>query len=182
MSPGGRRLVSALVILTCACEAASAVTPRFQHHWRRRAQVPPLPYPELLHPQDQPLLPSGFTMTVVRDQTGEAADPQAEIARPRDIATQLAACWNPPPDDGGTPSEVTIRVQFARSGLPIGVPAVTYVRAAQGARERQAVVDSIRSALKACTPLRFTGGLGAAIAGYPFAIRFVARAPANQKP
>ncbi len=63
--------------------------------------------------------------------------------------------------------------QFARDGSIIGKPFVTYVKTGPGTDARQAMVDSIQAALQQCTPLDFAPGLGAAIAGYPFAIRFI---------
>jgi hypothetical protein len=38
---------------------------------------------------------------------------------------------------------------------------------------RDAYLKSIKSSLDACMPLRFTGGLGGALAGRPIAIRYV---------
>ena len=125
MIAGRRSLVLALVVVTCACEAASAVTPRYLHHWRRRALVPPLPYPEALHPLDQPLLPSGFTITAVHEDGEPPGDPATPIARPRDVASLLAACWAPPPEIHGAAREVTIRIAFDRAGSPIGPARIT---------------------------------------------------------
>jgi hypothetical protein len=109
-------------------------------------------------------------------KSGSARDSKggADIDHPRDVARRLAACWSPPEEKDGVAPEVTLRLQFSRSGAVIGEPRITYVRAGGGGEGRAAVVRSIRTALDDCTPLRFTGSLGAAIAGYPFAIRFMA--------
>jgi hypothetical protein len=72
----------------------------------------------------------------------------------------------------GAPAEITLRLQFSKAGRVVGEPRVTYV-AAPG-DERSKVIESMKAALKDCTPLRFTPRLGAGIAGYPFAIRFIA--------
>ena len=156
--------------------------------------IPERRQPRLLHQRNVPLmplppsggfvdpggpLPSGFTMTLVRGaEPAPAAD--AELARPREIARRLAACWSPPNFDG-PPAEITLRLQFSKAGRVIGEPKVTYV-AAPG-DQRSAVVTSMQAALKDCTPLRFTASLGAGIAGYPFAIRFIAdrRKPDDQQ-
>ena len=94
------------------------------------------------------------------------------IGRPRDIAEQLAECWSPPAPGEGETYEISLRLGFTRSGGVIGAPAVTYIKAGGG--DREALRRSILAAISACAPLRFTPDLGSAIAGRPFAIRFVA--------
>jgi hypothetical protein len=169
MSPARRRMILAALMLTCATAPAIAVTSLSQRHWRRHNGVPPLPFPELLHPQDQLPLPSGFTMTLVHGAEA-APDASATLERPRDVARRLSACWSPPAV-AGDPAQVTVRLQFSKSGQIIGEPRFTYVSA--GTSDRGKVLDSMRQALQQCVPLRFTASLGAAIAGYPFAIRFI---------
>ena len=153
------------------------LTPLPQSRWRRKNRVPPLPYPELLHPRDNPPLSSGFVMTVTSPRHREAAAAHATVERPRDVAERLAACWTPPQSRANDSREITLRLQFAKNGSVIGEPRVTYIKPGPGEGAREAMVKSIRSALAECTPLRFTGRLGAGIAGYPFAIRFVAAGP-----
>jgi hypothetical protein len=144
-----------------------------------RELLPPLPEPLPPPPTGVPRagpsapigpLPSGFTMTLTQ---GAEPDPDrdAAIGKPRDIARRLAACWSPP-DTEGAPAEITLRLQFSKAGRIIGTPRVSYVAAPTD--QRAAVVKSMQTALKDCTPLRFTARLGAGIAGYPFAIRFIA--------
>ena len=162
------RALPLALALACVAGDALAVTARWQRHWRRESHVPPNPHPELLHPVYPAPAPSGFVMDVVK--TGAATDANETIRRPRDVAERLAACWTPPDGDGRR--EITLRLQFAASGKTIGEPRISYVNAANGSRD--ALASSIRGALAACLPLRFTGSLGAAIAGYPFAIRFIA--------
>ena len=135
-----------------------------------------MPYPEALHPAPFTPLPQGFTMVVTRaigDAVREIAlDPP--IGRPRDIAERLADCWRParPPDEESR--EVSMRLSFSRAGEVIGAPAITYSKAGPDPEDKTALRASLLSAVDACTPLRFTDGLGSAIAGLPFAIRFVA--------
>ena len=71
-------------------------------------------------------------------------------------------------------------MSFSRSGSIIGEPRITYVKAGRDEILRDAVRSSILSAVRACTPLRFTPAFGKAIAGRSFAIRFIA--PAAKKP
>ena len=144
----------------------------------RHQPLLPLPHPELLYPQPQSFSGSGFIMTATLRTDGsgatqESPDRDQQIDQPRDVPAHLISCWQPPPLGDDTTHEVTVRMQFARNGSIIGKPLVTYVKAGPGDAARQAMVDSIRAALQQCTPLHFAPGLGAAIAGYPFAIRFI---------
>jgi hypothetical protein len=109
-------------------------------------------------------------MTLVRGAEA-APDADVELGRPRDVARRIAACWRPP-SLSGPPAEITLRIQFSKYGRVIGEPRITYVAAPPS--EREAVITSMRAALADCQPLRFTASLGAGIAGYPFAIRFIA--------
>ena len=102
------------------------------------------------------------------------AEPErAAIDKPREIAQRIARCWSPP--RARTQSEVTIRLSFTRSGAVLGVPRITYINPGQGT-DREAVRASILKALERCAPFEFTDGLGSAISGRPFTLRFVAPA------
>jgi hypothetical protein len=166
------RLGALALAALCVAGAAQAVTPRgYDRALRKRNHEPPLPFPEVLHPQPAPSLPSGFVMVV----KAGAADPEpgGPVNRPREVAERLAACFHPP-GNAGPAAEITLRVQFNRDGGVVGEPLVTYVKVGDDADARAAIVAALLSDLKRCTPLRFTPSLGAAIAGYPFAIRFIA--------
>ncbi|WP_158809442.1 hypothetical protein [Beijerinckia sp. L45] len=89
---------------------------------------------------------------------------------PGEIGARIAACWHPPAEG----DEVTLRLSFRADGSLFGKPRMTYVKAVGGADGEAAVANSIFAALQACSPLRFTPALGAAIAGRTFLIRFVA--------
>ena len=52
-------------------------------------------------------------------------------------------------------------------------PRVTYATAGVPADTRAAYLKAINASLTACMPLKFTGGLGGALAGRPIAIRYV---------
>ncbi len=167
-----RRAAAVLAVLVMAGDAACAATPPgFDARLRRRNHEPLLPHPEILHPQDIPPLPSGFTMTIAASGDGGAALAEKPLQLPREVARRLLECWNPPT---GKTGEITVRVQFSRSGAVIGEPRVSYIKADPGFGERDELAASIRKAIADCTPLRFTPAFGAAIAGYPFAIRFIA--------
>ena len=70
-------------------------------------------------------------------------------------------------------TQITLRLSFNRHGGMISEPRTTYVTAATPPDVRQVYWDAATAALKRCTPLQFTDGLGGALAGRPFAIRFV---------
>ncbi len=131
----------------------------------RQTPVPD-PFPRSLTPREGAAYPQGFTMTINRDSLSMAS---GDLIRPRQIAEHLAACWQPPAEG----SEVTVRVSFSRNGAVIGKPRVTYVKPGQGA-DRASVVGSLEQAFARCAPLRLSADLGSAIAGRPFAIRFIA--------
>ena len=136
---------------------------------------PPTPYPEALRPGRAPVQP-GYTITRQKPMAGGAAAPGA-LDKPREISDALLACWRPPAMP--VQQEVTVRLSFNRDGRVIGEPRITYVGGAIGAAHRETLRKSMLSGISTCLPLRFTPGLASAIAGRPFAIRFIAPA---QKP
>lgn len=92
----------------------------------------------------------------------------------REVFSYLRACWNPPAKDVAQPgTQMTVRLSFNRYGVMIAEPRVTYVTPGTSSEVRQVYWDTVSDALKRCTPLQFTAGLGGALAGRPFAIRFV---------
>ena len=131
-----------------------------------RQKLVPAPFPEGLTPRNDAPFPQGFTMTINRAGLSMAS---GELIRPRQLAEQIAACWQPP----AASSEVTVRVAFNRQGAVIGRPRVTYVKPGQGT-DRASGVGSMEQAFSRCAPLRLSADLGSAIAGRPFAIRFIA--------
>jgi hypothetical protein len=86
----------------------------------------------------------------------------------------LRACWVPPPkDEARHGMEYTIRFAFKRDGEIVAPPRVTYASHDAPADARDIYRDAVNAALKRCTPLHFTDGMGGAVAGRPIAIRFV---------
>ncbi len=68
---------------------------------------------------------------------------------------------------------MSVRFSFKRSGEIIGTPRVTYATSGVPQNTRETYRKAINSSLDACLPLKFTGGLGGALAGRPIAIRYV---------
>ncbi len=101
-----------------------------------------------------------------------APDRAAPISLLSDIAPRINACWTPP----NIGDQITIRLSFTRDGVPLGRPRITFIKAASGSADGEAALaNSIFAALHDCTPLPFTPGLGAAVAGRVMTIRFIAR-------
>jgi hypothetical protein len=86
----------------------------------------------------------------------------------------LRACWMPPPkDEARHGMEYTIRFAFKRDGEIVAPPRVTYASHDAPADVRDVYRDAVAAALKRCTPLHFSDGMGGAVAGRPIAVRFV---------
>jgi hypothetical protein len=86
----------------------------------------------------------------------------------------LRACWVPPPkDEARHGMQYTVRLAFKRDGEMVAPPRVTYASHDAPADIRGVYRDAVNAALKRCTPLHFTDGMGGAVAGRPIAIRFV---------
>jgi hypothetical protein len=91
------------------------------------------------------------------------------VARVHGIATGIAACWRPRHDD----DQVTVRVSFTREGAVIGEPRIVFAQSSGGHADDSALADSMKAAIRDCTPLHFSSRLGSAIAGQVLDIRFI---------
>lgn len=140
--------------------------------FRRRACTPEPLYP--FGEQLQLTIDSGETVP-----TGPSADQQSgaqprKLNTIRDVFTALRRCWVPPAADqvkAGT--QLAIRLSFKRTGEPIGEPRLTYVTPGISDEDRRSFWEAVQATLHRCAPLAFSNELGGAIAGRPFAIRFV---------
>ena len=102
-----------------------------------------------------------------RAQAAETQPPL--VSRVQGIATGIAACWRPPHDD----DQVTVRASFTRDGAVIGEPRIVFVQSSGGRADNAALADSMKAAIRDCTPLHFSARLGSAIAGQVLDIRFI---------
>src|SRR5262245_53882540 len=87
---------------------------------------------------------------------------------------RVRGCGIPP--EKNTPragTQITLRFSFNSHGRMISEPRTTYVSADTPPDVREVYWNAATAALKRCTPLQFTDGLGGALAGRPFAVRFV---------
>jgi hypothetical protein len=86
----------------------------------------------------------------------------------------LRSCWSPPPADNAREGmQMSVRFSFKRAGEIIAKPQLTFATAGVPAETRTTYLNAINTSLKACVPLKFTDGLGGALAGRPIAIRYV---------
>jgi hypothetical protein len=90
-----------------------------------------------------------------------------------DLFAELRTCWSPPSDNARAGMQMSVRFSFNRAGGMIGSPRLTYATAGVPAATRTTYLNAINASLKACLPLKFTSGLGGALAGRPIAIRYV---------
>src|SRR3954452_5543716 len=129
--------------------------------------------PEIDYPVGQNLQ---LTIQSVPPQNDAAKyrKPDHDLDSIGDLFAALRSCWSPPPDDiGRRGMQMSVRFSFKRSGEMIGAPRVTYATPGVTADVRATYLNAINTSLQGCLPLKFTGGLGGAIAGRPIAIRYV---------
>ena len=88
-------------------------------------------------------------------------------------ASVTPSCWSPPSDNARAGMQVAVRFSFNKAGGLIGPPRLTFATAGVPADTRTTYLNAINSSLNACLPLKFTSGLGGALAGRPIAIRYV---------
>ncbi|MFK4487250.1 hypothetical protein [Bradyrhizobium sp. USDA 336] len=90
-----------------------------------------------------------------------------------DLFAALRSCWSPPSDHARAGMQMSVRFSFNKNGSLIGPPRLTYATTGVPADTRTTYLNAINASLKACLPLKFTSGLGGALAGRPIAIRYV---------
>ncbi len=108
------------------------------------------------------------------DDAAKYVRPDHDLDTIGDLFAELRSCWSPPPADAARQGmQMSVRFSFKRSGEIIAVPRMTYATAGVSADVRDTYLKAINASLDACMPLKFTGGLGGALAGRPIAIRYV---------
>jgi hypothetical protein len=127
-------------------------------------------------------VPAGYPLICVAGiwlvgLTAAPAQP-AQLNTIADVFARLRTCWRPP-DAARVHSDIdiTVVVSFTRSGEILGRPRVTYESEQADDNDRLLYRIAAMEALQRCTPMPFTEGMGGAIAGRPFAIRFLNRKP-----
>ena len=100
--------------------------------------------------------------------------PDRDLNTIGDLFAALRSCWTPPRADSARAGmQMSVRFSFKRTGEIIGTPRITFATAGTPADVRATYLKAINASLSACMPLKFTGGLGGALAGRPIAIRYV---------
>ena len=109
-----------------------------------------------------------------RDDAAKYVRPDHDLDTIGDLFAALRSCWSPPPAESAREGmQMSVRFSFKRSGEIISTPRMTYATADASADTRATYIKAINASLDACVPLKFTGGLGGALAGRPIAIRYV---------
>lgn len=121
----------------------------------------------------------GFAATLFFMASIPAAQAEPEqVDNIKQAFARLRTCWKPPPASRANPDvEITVIVSFRRDGTILGHPKITYESEHATDNDRLEYRIAVMEALQRCTPMPFTEGMGGAIAGRPFAIRFQNRKP-----
>jgi hypothetical protein len=109
-----------------------------------------------------------------QDDAPKYQKPDHDLDTIGDLFAALRSCWSPPPADSAREGmQMSVRFSFNKSGGMIGPPRMTFATAGVPTDTRTTYLKAINTSLDACLPLKFTDGLGGALAGRPIAIRYV---------
>jgi hypothetical protein len=152
----------------CSVFSRRPCTPSFCSVFNRGPCIPEIDYPYGENLQ--------LTIETVpsHDDAAKYQRPAHDLDNIGDLFAALRSCWTPPLAESAKEGmQMTVRFSFRRSGDMIGPPRVTFATAGVPADVRETYFKAISASLDACVPLKFTGGLGGAVAGRPIAIRYV---------
>ena len=109
-----------------------------------------------------------------QEQAAKYRKPDHDLDTIGDLFAALRSCWTPPPAESAREGmQMSVRFSFKRTGEIIAAPRLTFSTSGVPADTRSLYLKAINASLEACVPLKFTGGLGGALAGRPIAIRYV---------
>jgi hypothetical protein len=129
--------------------------------------------PEIDYPYGENLQLTVQTVPSKEDQA-KYQKPDHDLDTIGDLFAELRSCWSPPsPDVAREGMQMSVRFSFKKSGEMIGQPRLTFATAGVPMDMRETYLKAINASLNACIPLKFTAGLGGALAGRPIAIRYV---------
>jgi hypothetical protein len=197
------RRIAILVILAFSLAAAGTASARHRH------QINPIPFshspcsvldgrpctpyfcsvfnhgpciPDIDYPYGENLQLTIKTVPAQED-AAKYQKPDHDLDTIGDLFAELRSCWTPPQAESAKEGmQMTVRFSFKRSGDMIGSPRLTFATVGAATDVRDTYLKAINSSLDACMPLKFTGGLGGAIAGRPIAIRYVDNRELGNKP
>ena len=91
----------------------------------------------------------------------------------KEMFETLKRCWRPPAlPRGHSGMQITVMVAFQSNGVILGKPRITFETPEASEADSLAYRTAVMETLQQCTPLTFTKGLGGAVAGRPFTLRF----------
>jgi hypothetical protein len=129
--------------------------------------------PEIEYPYGENLQLTIQTVPAKQDEE-KYRRPDHDLDNIGDLFAELRSCWSPPASDVAREGmQMSVRFSFKRSGEMIAPPRVTFATAGVPADTRETYFKAINASLEACIPMKFTNGLGGALAGRPIAIRYV---------
>jgi hypothetical protein len=129
--------------------------------------------PEIFYPYGENLQLTIETVPAKGDEV-KYQRPDHDLDTIGDLFAELRSCWSPPPPDVAHEGmQMSVRFSFKTSGEMIGPPRITFATAGVPTDVRETYLKAINASLSACIPLKFTSGLGGALAGRPIAIRYV---------
>jgi hypothetical protein len=109
-----------------------------------------------------------------QDDVAKYRKPDHDLDTIGDLFAALRSCWTPPASDAARQGmQMAVRFSFKRSGEMIARPRLTFATSGVAADTRATYLKAINASLDACLPLKFSAGLGGALAGRPIAIRYV---------
>ena len=129
--------------------------------------------PDIYYPYGENLQLTVQTVPAKEDEA-KYPRPDHELETIGDLFAQLRSCWSPPPADQAREGmQMSVRFSFKRSGELIGPPRMTFSTSGASADNRTTYLKAINDSINACLPMKFTDGLGGALAGRPLMIRYV---------
>jgi len=129
--------------------------------------------PEIDYPYGENLQVTVQTVPAKGDEP-KYQKPDHDLDTIGDLFAELRSCWSPPPPDMAREGmQMSVRFSFKKSGEMIGPPRLTFATSGVPADTRDTYLKAINASLNACIPMKFTNGLGGALAGRPIAIRYV---------
>jgi hypothetical protein len=100
--------------------------------------------------------------------------PPSQLNTLTEVGAALRHCWVPPPLEQSRPGmQITVLVTFRRNGEVFGQPRITFESPGATDDDRLAYRLAVADMIKRCARLPITDALGNAIAGRPFAVRFI---------
>jgi hypothetical protein len=129
--------------------------------------------PEIDYPYGENLQLTVQTVPAKEEET-KYQRPDHDLNTIGDLFAALRSCWSPPPaEEARAGMQMSVRFSFKKSGALIGPPRITFATAGVPADTRTTYFKAINDSIDACLPMKFTDGLGGALAGRPIMIRYV---------